>query len=98
LQDGLGITDWEFNFNELDTRDFNSEIDRFKSLFDMGVYSPNMILEKLGEEPIDDPNMDRHFVGGQPIDSTHEETQAIVRSMKELHENLIKVATKGNEQ
>lgn len=94
LQEGLEITDWVFKFKEIDTRDLDTEIDRLKSLFDMGVYSPNMILEKLGEERIDDPNMDRHFVNGQPLDASREETQAIMQSVKELHKSLIQIATK----
>lgn len=94
LQQGMGITDWKFRFNEIDTRDEGKEIDRLKTLFDMGAYSPNQILEKLGEEPIDDPNMDRHFVNGQPLDASREEINAILNSMKAFHEKLVKIATK----
>lgn len=60
----------------------------------MAVYSPNDILEKLGEERVDDPNMDKHFINGQPLDGSNQETQAVMQSVKELHESLIKVATK----
>lgn len=95
LQQGLGITDWKFKFNVIDSRDKDKEVDRLQKLFDMGVYSPNQILEKLGEEPIDDPNMDRHFINGHPIDASKEEINAIVQSMKNLHEKLISIATKG---
>lgn len=94
LQDGLEITDWKFKFSEIDTRDDDKELDRLKLLFDMGAYSPNMVLEARGEERIDNPNMDRHFINGQPIDTTSEETRAIMNSLKTLHQELIRIATK----
>lgn len=97
LQDGLGVTDWRFRFEEIDTRDEDKEIERLKKLFDMAYYSPNMLREARGDEKVDDPNMDRHFINGQPIDTSHEETRAIMNSMKELHSELIQIATKeGN--
>lgn len=96
LEEGLEVTDWKFKFSEIDTRDESAEIDNLKTLFDMGAYSPNMILEKLGEERIDDPNMDRHFINGQPIDTNSEETRAIMNSLKSLHQELIMVAAKGS--
>ena len=98
LQDGLGITDWKFKFREIDTRDEVKEIEKLKSLFDMGYYSPNMLREVRGEERIDNPNMDRHFIFGRPIDTTSEETRAILNSLKALHQDLIKIATKENKQ
>lgn len=96
LQDGLGITDWKFKFREIDTRDEDREIERIKKLFDMGALSPNGVLERIGEERIDDPNLDRRFVYGRPIETTSEETRAILHGLKSLHQDLIKVATKGN--
>ena len=98
LEDGLGVTDWRFRFKEIDTRDLDKEIERMQKLFDMGVYSPNMILEKLGEEKIDNPNMDRHFVKGQPLDASNEEVNAIMNSLKQFHEKLVTIATKADDQ
>ncbi|WP_373896373.1 phage portal protein [Virgibacillus sp. CBA3643] len=98
LQEGLEVTDWVFKFKRLDTRDLDKEIDRMVKLFGLAVYSPNMILEKLGEETVDDPNMDKHFIGGQPIDGSNQGQQRVIEnSLKELHEKLISIATKGNE-
>lgn len=94
LQEGLGITDWRFRFEEIDTRDEDKEIERLQLLFNMGYYSPNMLREERGEERVENENMDRHFINGQPIDTTSEETRAIMHSMKELHQELIKIATK----
>ncbi|MGP4041906.1 phage portal protein [Gracilibacillus sp. D59] len=99
LTEVFGVTDWKLCFKQIDTRDVDKEIDRMDKLFNMGVYSPNMILEKLGEERIDDPNMDRHFVNGMPLDTSEQETQAIMNSLKNLHEKMIKIATKsGNDE
>ncbi|UOQ43362.1 phage portal protein [Halobacillus salinarum] len=95
LQEGLGVTDWVFRFKQIDTRDVDKEINRLDKLFSMGAYSPNMVLMDMGKEPLEDPNMDRHFVNGRPLDASNEEVQAIMRSMKDLHEKLIKTATKG---
>lgn len=98
LQDGLEVTDWKFKFREIDTRDEDREIDRLQKLFNMGALSPNMIREERGEERIDNPNMDRHFINGQPIDTTSEETRAILNSLKALHQDLIRIATKDSKK
>ncbi|MED3648630.1 phage portal protein [Halalkalibacterium halodurans] len=96
LQDGLEITDWVFELNEIDTRDIDKELNRLKLGFDMGAYSPNMILERLGENRIDDPNMDRHYINGHPIDGiTQNEMNAVVQSVKELHETISSIVKKG---
>ena len=97
LQDGLGITDWRFKFREIDTRDEDKEIERLQKLFNMGYYSPNMLREARGEERIDNPNMDMHFINGRPIDTTSEETRAILNSLKALHQELIRIATKDSQ-
>ena len=97
LQEGLGVYDWVFKFNEIDTRDEEKQINRLKTLFDIGALSPNMIREELGEERVEDPNMDRHFIYGRPLDTTKEETRAILNSLKELHQELIQIATKDSQ-
>lgn len=97
LQDGLGVTDWKIKFRELDTRDEDKEIERIEKLFNMGVYSPNMIREERGEERIDDPNLDRHFINGKPLDTSSEETRAIIESLKSLHRELIEIMTKNDQ-
>lgn len=94
LKEGLDIHDWVFRFSEIDTRDEDKEIERLKTLFDIGYYSPNMLREERGDERIDDPNMDRHFINGNPIDTTEEEASMIMNSMKQLHSRLIDIATK----
>lgn len=96
LEEGLEITDWVFHFKQIDTRDVDKEIERLAKLVDMGAYSPNMVLDELGKEKSEDPAMDVHFIGGQPIDATNEQAQSVIRSMKDLHGELIKIATKGS--
>ncbi|WP_254866654.1 phage portal protein [Geobacillus sp. LEMMY01] len=91
---GLGITDWRFRFKDIDTKDTQAKIEELRFLFEVGAYSPNMILRELGRDPIDDPNLDRHFIFGQPLDASQEETNAILNSLKQLHAKLIDIATK----
>lgn len=94
LQEGLGVTDWKIKFKEIDTRDVDKQIERLQLLFNMGAYSPNMVLEAMGEERLDNPNMDRHFVNGQPLDASSEETQNVLEGMKSLHKELVTIARK----
>lgn len=94
LKAGLQVTDWKFRLREIDTKERTAEVQTLKTLFDLGAYSPNMILEKLGEERIDDPNMDRHFIYGKPLNPSEEETSAILNSLKEFHQKLLEIATK----
>ncbi|MGG3790281.1 phage portal protein [Geobacillus thermodenitrificans] len=91
---GLGVTDWRFRFKDIDTKDTQAKIEELRFLFEVGAYSPNMILRELGRDPIDDPNLDRHFIFGQPLDASQEETNAILNSLKQLHAKLIDIATK----
>lgn len=100
LRDGLGVTDWYFRFKEIDTKDVDKELERLNILFSVGAYSPNMILEELGKDRLDKTNMDMHFVNGTPIDSfkSTEETQAIIHSIKSLHEKLVTIAAKSREK
>lgn len=97
LKDGLDINDWHFKFKQIDTRDVDKEVERLDRLFDMGALSPNMILEEMGYEKVDNPNMDRHFVRGNPIDSSNEEVNGVMNSMKNFHQELINIATKHDD-
>ena len=95
LEQGLGITDWKFKFNEIDTKDYDQEINRLIKLLQNGVYSPNMVLEKLGEERVDDENMDMHYINGQPLGMTNSQQEVVMNSLKNLHQNLMQIATKS---
>lgn len=89
LQQGMEIEDWVLVLNEIDTRDEDREIERMKKLFDMGYYSPNMLREELGDEPVDDPAMDMHYIQGQPIGN-----RDLLDSVKSLHKELVQAVHK----
>lgn len=96
LYEGLGITDWVFEFEEIDTRDEDREIERLKQLFDMAYYSPNMLREERGDERVENEHMDMHFINGQPIDMSNPEARQVIQSMKGLQKELVNIATKDN--
>ena len=92
---GLGITDWRFRFHDIDTKDTQAKIDELRFLFEIGAYTQNMILRELGKEPIDNPNLDKHYLFGQPLDALQpSDTSAVLESLKQLHAKLIDIATK----
>jgi len=95
LQEGLQVEDWKFELWEIDTRDEDREIDRLEKLFRMGYYSPNMLREERGDERVEDPAMDVHFINGTPITPSAQQQEDILKSVKELHQELIKVVHKG---
>lgn len=96
LQEGLDIQDWLFVLAEIDTRDEDREIERLQKLFNMGYYSPNMLREERGDERVEDPNMDMHFINGMPISiGGQQQEEDILKSVKELHKELVKVVHKG---
>lgn len=86
LRDGLGITDWTINLGELDTRDMAAETERKVKWFNIGLYSPNDLLEEYGMERSDQPGMDDHYINGRPVGETTNDDQfaALLRSNKDL--------------
>nr|WP_283770991.1 phage portal protein [Polycladospora coralii] len=98
LRDSLGITDWEFKFNDIDTRDQERESAINERYFKLGVLTPNDIRESMGKERIDNPIMNQPFIGGTPI---HEmgigglpQSDELIQSVKSLHSRLLDVVTK----
>lgn len=103
LGEGLEITDWQFKFEEIDTRDVQKEIDQLKELMEMAVYTPNGILEYLGHDKSDNEYMDKRYYDGEPLEALNEPDQfggdggqAMMSSVKDLHRELMTIATKGN--
>ncbi|MDZ5782101.1 phage portal protein [Marinococcus luteus] len=93
--DEAGVTEWQFRLNQIDTRDVTAEVKRYQQLMNLGVYSPNDLREAFGEERIDDPAMDQHFIGGRPVSSSGgRATQGEIKSTKDLHDQLVAIATK----
>lgn len=96
ILDAMGIEDWRFKFNEIDAKDENDKIDRLIRLFNIGVYSPNQILDKLGEEPIkDNPAMDMHYLNGRPLTMNEQEESIVYNSLKDFHKRLVEMITKA---
>lgn len=106
LQDGFGVTDWVFDFDEIDTRDTERETKKHKEYFGMGVYTPNDILRMLGREPVEGvPAMDWHYINGRPLEKADEWGASgqgggyggdrMIQSVKGLHQELVAIAAKG---
>lgn len=62
IQEGFGITDWKFEFIEIDTKDEKHDTEMAETLFNIGALSPNEVRQRLGLDPIDDPAMDKYYV------------------------------------
>jgi len=96
LRDALGVTDWSFRFNEIDTRDEQRDTQIYQMLFQMGAITPNQIREKLGEERMEHPLMDQTFIGGTPLDQVQSSRgqPELIAEIKSLHHRLLDVVTK----
>lgn len=96
LRDALGITDWSFRFNEIDTRDEERDTQIYQMLFQMGAITPNQIREKLGEERMEHPLMDHTFINGLPLDQIQSSRgqPELIAEIKSLHRRLLDVVTK----
>lgn len=99
LQDGLQVTDWQFEFVELDTSDESQQADVFGKYFRVGAYTPNQIRQERGLDPEDDPAMDAYYVYGRAITGPYAQSaagggpqlEALLDSVKALHEQLVAV-------
>lgn len=96
LRDALGVTDWSFRFNKIDTRDQQRDVEIYQMLFQMGAITPNQIREKLGEERIEHFLMDQTFIGGVPLEQiqTPRGQPELIAEIKNLHHRLLDVVTK----
>lgn len=74
---GLGVTDWEWKLDELDTRDSIAELDKLVKLFENGALSPNELREHsdLGLKRIEHPAMDLYYISGKAITSDEPEQE-----------------------
>lgn len=107
IQDGLQCTDWVLRLKSIDNKDVKQETETLGLLFDRGAYSPNDLREWNGDERVDDPAMDKHYINGMAIEDGGQPSgepaggQASTSAkhmhddIKELHERLVKAATKG---
>jgi PBSX family phage portal protein len=93
LRDSFGVTDWVFQFEDIDTRDEERDTRIYTALFQMGAITANKIRELMGEERIDHPVMDTPFINGVPIDqiggATQMERAEMLEAIKSLHKKLV---------
>lgn len=97
----LGVTEWQFEFEEIDTADEGHQANMDDKYFRMGARTPNDILRAQGKEPVDDPAMDAYYIDGRPITGPLAGTDPsgdLVGSVKDLHRQLAEIALKGGGQ
>lgn len=73
IQEGFGITGWEFAVTEIDNRDYAADLAACEKLENMAVMTPNEVREALGERfgltKSDNPLLDEFYMNGKPLDS-----------------------------
>lgn len=99
----LGVTDWQFEFVEIDTTDEAHEADIRQRYFRMGALTPNQIRVERGLDPEEDPAMDAYYVAGRAITGPAAlvgsgEPAALLNSIKALHSDLLDIIRKGAAQ
>lgn len=72
IEQGLEVESYEFKFVDLDLRDLDAAVSRFKDLISHGVMTPNEARAELGKKPYDDGEkfyvMSQLVEAGEPID------------------------------
>lgn len=96
----MGITDWEFRFEEIDTTDEDREASINQKYFNMAAMTPNQVLIARGEDPEDDAAMDAYYLSGRAItgpdaEMATAEITALMQSVKALHQELVTVIKGG---
>jgi PBSX family phage portal protein len=103
LQSGLGVTSWEFWFEDLDTSDEKHDKEIADFLFARGAMTPNELIKYFGqrfglEQVEGEPAMDNHYVNWTPIETEAEVTNEMMESVKSLHSRLVNIAIKEKAQ
>jgi capsid portal protein len=80
---GFEIPGYTFEFEDKTQDDTQDEHERAMSGREMGVLSPNDAREKIGEDRVEDPAMDRYYIDGNPI-STDPGVSDVVAVLNEL--------------
>lgn len=99
LKQGLGIETWKFEWNPLETRDFNELAKRWALYFGMGAINPNWIRNQLGLEPREDELGDQYYiesryipVGEESVEKRNDLINRELEAMKaEIDESLEKI-------
>lgn len=87
----LGITDWRFEFQEIDTTDEKHDLDMVTSKVDKGLMTPNQAREALGMEPVDNPEMDQYYYNGRSLTGIEEQNAQLRKSLTDATLELQKV-------
>ena len=98
FQQKLDITDWKFEFEELDTTDQEKEDERQFKGFEKGAVTPNELRKHLGYETKDDDALNSHYVAGRAINGPMAKlpTNDPVRKAKESE--VVKAVNKMKER
>lgn len=88
------VTGWKWSFEDRTQDDTEDEHDRAMQGRDKGVLSPNDAREKVGEERVDDPAMDRYYIAGNPI-STDPAVTDVAELLRELRDALSAAVSDG---
>jgi hypothetical protein len=96
---GLGVADWWWELNEIDTTDEKHDLEIIKAIFAMGGVSPNGIAryfaDRFGLEEIDHPAMDARYVNGQPVTLEQgADPGEVLDALKRMRDKLVTIAMK----
>ena len=90
VRQGFGIGNWSLSFHQMDTSDWNKEVDAWVKLVSTGQATPNEAIEaRTGERVEGRPELDEYYWAGNPLGdfaqgddfALFEERDAIVRSL-----------------
>jgi len=95
----LELTDWRFQLKEMDTRREEHDQEVADFMFRNGAMKPNDLIrffgKRFGVEPDEDnPALEAYYISGQRMDGETPREQALVKSIKSLHDRLVDVVTK----
>lgn len=98
IRKGFGITEWAFQFNEMDDSDANEDLAILVSLFSVGAATPRQIVDRfasrfgLSTSGMEHPALNAHYIGGYPVDIAMSDfeipSQDVAKSIKELQQRL----------
>lgn len=96
VREGFEVTDWAFQFVDIDTEDEKQELEIVRGLFDMGAMRIRDVIQLYGsnyglEDDPDDPRLDMRFVKGVPLESVETNNSSAVMAMRSLKRQLLEV-------
>lgn len=102
----LGIREWQFKLNELDTTNVMEDLQLLSGLFVVGAVTPRQIAEAFASRfgidtsEMDHPALNAHYIGGQPVDIAMADVtmngEQVVAALNSLNESLFSMSVKNN--